>query len=45
MHFMTFAYFWTVISQSVKELSTGVGDSESSVVKSAGISSHTATVL
>jgi hypothetical protein len=42
---MTFAYFWTVISQSLKELSTGLGGSESSVVKFALVSSHTATIL
>jgi len=29
----------------VKELSTGLGGSESSVVKSAGVSGHTATAL
>ena len=34
-----------VIAQSVKELSTGLGGSESSVVKSASVSSHAATVL
>jgi len=42
---MTFAYFWTVISQSVKELSTGLGGSESNVVKFEGVSSYTATIL
>jgi len=42
---MASANFWTVISQSVKELSTGLGGSESSIVKSADIFSHTATIL
>ena len=42
---MIFAYFWTVIAQLVKELSAGLCGSESSVVKSAGVSSHTAKIL